>query len=676
MGVPSNPGWKYGYVPSPGEWADAFSGKVDYPAPLDQGGSGATSAAGANYNTQQRAEITTASVAAKPLTIYSLRTDLAAIAVNLPLLASVNPGDWIQLLDSGFNALVNHITVNAAGSDQIYDDGVPETSMPLITNGIGCFLIASATGWRAVQSSQSASTGGGICSNGVRAVTASTTMTEGYVGYLIAITGPGLTMTLPGTGFAAGDSMVLDNVNATSTVAVSAAGIGDTSGVLNPGDSMIVVADGLGNWWKAAYSVSLTTVAQIVGNAQAASDSAYQAQASELEAAAFELQARLLLAQTFPLDFAQGTTFWTGGEGQVASPTVSANNPLPGTFPDVAGLGIVYQTESIVESCNSFGCIGVIPGIPGTVITVTAKFRAITDLTNGADMPQVGISLIPLDADYNLIVYTPGVSGPHRPPLVSDGWLTLSFTTVVPSDGTAAAYYKPSFFYNLAGPIPDPISPGNVTQGNQQFQVAYMATAITPVAALTPVTLAGSGTYTTPLNASGLRIRMVGGGGGGGGSGTSAPAVAAAGATTFGSLTAPGAGGHAAIDAGPGGTLPASGFFKLPGKPGVAGPGGFSFASAAGGGNSPFGGAGCAAEGYTGDSALNGTGSGGASAGGNTAAAPGSGGSGAYLEAVITGPAGTYAYSVGAGAAGGVAGGGGGAAGGAGGNGTIIVEPF
>ena len=42
MSTPSNPGWDTGYVPTAAQWTAAFSGKVDYPAPFGQGGTGLT----------------------------------------------------------------------------------------------------------------------------------------------------------------------------------------------------------------------------------------------------------------------------------------------------------------------------------------------------------------------------------------------------------------------------------------------------------------------------------------------------------------------------------------------------------------------------------------------------------------------------------------------------------
>ena len=43
MSTPTNPGWPTGYIPTAEEWEAAFSGKVDFPAPPSQGGTGNTS---------------------------------------------------------------------------------------------------------------------------------------------------------------------------------------------------------------------------------------------------------------------------------------------------------------------------------------------------------------------------------------------------------------------------------------------------------------------------------------------------------------------------------------------------------------------------------------------------------------------------------------------------------
>ena len=194
----------------------------------------------------------------------------------------------------------------------------------------------------------------------------------------------------------------------------------------------------------------------------------------------------------------------------------------------------------------------------------------------------------------------------------------------------------------------------------------------------------GSGTYYPPSGVAWLRIRMVGGGGGG--IGTSGDASNGTN-TTFGTslLTAgfgygslasnrntPGAGGTASIGTGATG-------IALPGGGGGIGP--YSaYAGGGTGGSSPFGGAGTGgfpdAAAHAGFAAATNSGSGGG--GGNygtsgAASAGAGGGAGGYVEAYISSPAASYAYTVGAAGAGG-AGSSPGGAGGAGGSGIIIVE--
>lgn len=148
MGTPSNPGWPFGFVPTSAQWAAAFSSKVDYPAPIDQGGTGAQTAAGANYNTQQRQLVATPTVAAQPLTVYSARTGLSAITFSLPPLGGVSPGDWISIADVDFNANTNNITITANGSDVIALYGTTAGSQVLNVAGVQARLVANATYWR------------------------------------------------------------------------------------------------------------------------------------------------------------------------------------------------------------------------------------------------------------------------------------------------------------------------------------------------------------------------------------------------------------------------------------------------------------------------------------------------------------------------------------------------
>jgi hypothetical protein len=206
----------------------------------------------------------------------------------------------------------------------------------------------------------------------------------------------------------------------------------------------------------------------------------------------------------------------------------------------------------------------------------------------------------------------------------------------------------------------------------------------------------GSGTYTTPTSPRSpvyIRVRMVGGGGGGGGSGTAGfGSGGSGGGTTFGSsfLTASGgiggtangtytAGGGASIGAGANG-------IAIPGGQGSGVP--INYGTSAGaaygggaGGNSALGGGGGGMGGTnasTGGAGITNSGGGGGGAGyyGITNAFSGSGGgAGGFVDALITSPASSYVYSIGAA---GTAGGAGtsGFAGGAGGSGIIVVDEY
>lgn len=201
----------------------------------------------------------------------------------------------------------------------------------------------------------------------------------------------------------------------------------------------------------------------------------------------------------------------------------------------------------------------------------------------------------------------------------------------------------------------------------------------------------GSGTYNTPVGVQWIRVRMVGGGGGGGSTGSVGTGVGGTGGnTTFGTslLVANGGQGGSPGTAGGGGDGGSGGTASLGSGPvgialtGGSGTGGSHLNINAGGGGgaaSPFGGAGggSAAGASAGRNAVPNTGSGGGGPHGlvgNFSAGAG-GGAGGYVEAIITSPAASYSYSVGAAGAGASAGTGG-DAGGSGGSGYIIVEEY
>jgi hypothetical protein len=193
-------------------------------------------------------------------------------------------------------------------------------------------------------------------------------------------------------------------------------------------------------------------------------------------------------------------------------------------------------------------------------------------------------------------------------------------------------------------------------------------------------TSGSSQTYTTPVGALYLRVRMIGGGGGGGAENTNNGSNGTD--TSFGSWTAKaGSGGlNNGGNGGAGGTGGANGtgfvitrtdggngsIGSLSGASNDIGMGGI-------GGSSPFGGAGVATTSAALAAKAN-TGSGGGGGGAQlNANGGGGGGAGEYLEALIAAPATTYTYTVGAGGNGGAAGG---LAGGNGAAGRIEVTAY
>lgn len=147
---PTNPGWSTGYVPTADEWAAAFGGKVDFPAPIDQGGTGAQSAFSANYNIAQRELVSTTGVTAAGLTFYGVKSSAGAIALNLPPLASLANGDWVQVIDIDNEAGTNNITITANGADEIDFNGSTATSQVIATNGAFAMLMVNSGIWTMV----------------------------------------------------------------------------------------------------------------------------------------------------------------------------------------------------------------------------------------------------------------------------------------------------------------------------------------------------------------------------------------------------------------------------------------------------------------------------------------------------------------------------------------------
>jgi hypothetical protein len=186
------------------------------------------------------------------------------------------------------------------------------------------------------------------------------------------------------------------------------------------------------------------------------------------------------------------------------------------------------------------------------------------------------------------------------------------------------------------------------------------------------LTAGTAATYNTPANCRQLRIRMIGGGGGGGGKTGDTNGVSG-GNTIFNSVGAAGGGaginGAAGALGGSAGGGTGTGIWR---KRGAAGnPGGKANATVI---TSAFGGTGGGeGGGISGTAAATNTGGGGGGApcagvGTETSAGPG-GGQGEIVEFLISAPAASYTYTVGASGAGGTSAG-------AGGSGLIVVDEF
>lgn len=248
-------------------------------------------------------------------------------------------------------------------------------------------------------------------------------------------------------------------------------------------------------------------------------------------------------------------------------------------------------------------------------------------------------------------------------------------TTTTVLHGNASG--NPSFgAVSLTGDVSGTLPLGNGGTGVTTVPaIANLFTAHT-----TTVYVTGSGTYTTPANCRRIRVRIAGGGAGGGGTGSASSGGAGGngGATTFGSLTANGGtGGNQGGSGGNPGTA-AGGFINVNGTQGgprwatgiaaMGGMGGTSLLGTGGMGGEANGGSGGVGGGY---------GAGGGGGGCNTTStpAPQGGGGGGYVETIISPPAGSYSYAVGAAGTAGTAGTSG-VGGGAGTTGAIFIEEY
>ncbi len=212
-----------------------------------------------------------------------------------------------------------------------------------------------------------------------------------------------------------------------------------------------------------------------------------------------------------------------------------------------------------------------------------------------------------------------------------------------------------------------------------------------PAPITTVLTSTSAATYTTPANTTQLRVRLVGGGSGGSSSGASTSVgtrnhSTTAGNTQFGPLTAAGGVGTNSGLQVANTVTPTTGVTTVTNTTGTPGSAllvffGNELVNGQSGGASVFGGAGqggvVGVNGNGQDASANSGSGGGGGAGANLGgdSAGFGGNAGGYLEAIITSPAPTYSYQVGAGTIGGIESdfqyqGGRGA------DGVIIVEAF
>lgn len=298
--------------------------------------------------------------------------------------------------------------------------------------------------------------------------------------------------------------------------------------------------------------------------------------------------------------------------------------------------------------------------------------------TNGGSNTFTGITNTQLTALLNLATSTlkgalPAWPGNTTTFFRGDGnYASLTSISVNSIDGTAGAF----------------ITNNGLTSTLTSIQLSAARRTLPTVQRF----LTGSGTYTTPANTLWIRIRMVGGGAGGGGSGTSGVGAAGNGGNTCwntsgSACTSPvlqagggtaGSGASSSSNAGgAGGTISGSGSCNLVA---IAGGSGQSVSAATAttviggmGGASTLGGQGASVIGAGGSPVVN-SGSGGAGGAIGTGNASGSGGgAGATCETIITSPAASYTYAVGAAGSAGTAG----VAGNNGGSGSlglILVE--
>jgi hypothetical protein len=349
--------------------------------------------------------------------------------------------------------------------------------------------------------------------------------------------------------------------------------------------------------------------------------------------------------------------------------------PQPSSLVQPTDLGCLYEVGVDLYYNDGSGNVvritqgGGIAGAPGNITNLTAPASA-AYVSGTATFVWQSNTLTPANLDAasivlrNLVASSPGLT-------LSPPTLTADYTITLPSLPASNLPVSISASGVMSA------APVTLTQLSSQVQ-AKINTTPTVQKFLT-----GSGTYTLPNSPTTplyIRVRMSGAGGGGGGI-SGAIQGSTGGSSTFGTFTAIGGTGGTSLSSiggagGVGGTCIAVGAVGLvvdggdggSGESGLASP----FPSGGSGGSNPLGGSGRGATvGAPGAGKANtGAGGGGAQGANNGLAGSGGGGAGGYMDIIISSPAVSYSYAVGAGGANGAGGGAAGA------DGIIIVEEY